>query len=229
MQGFWRLFAVVGLALLAPVLPLVVFGDRLDALVESWLDPPPPAWGVALLTIGVLATDILLPVPSSVVSTFAGAQLGILPATAASWVGMTMSGLLGFGLAKWFGRGLVVRFSSPADIDRIDRFGSQYGLWIVVATRPLPLLAEAAVFVVGLTQVSWRRYLPPLMLSNLGIALVYSLLGHYARSQGQLVFALFASIALPLAAAVVTRLFLVPRQPQPPIPMGQANDSAPRV
>jgi hypothetical protein len=47
-----------------------------------------------------------------------------------------------------------------------------------------------------------------MMLSNLGIALVYALLGHFARSQGALALALAASIALPLLAATMTRWLL---------------------
>jgi hypothetical protein len=46
------------------------------------------------------------------------------------------------------------------------------------------------------------------MLSNLGIALVYSVLGHLARGQGHLPLALASSIALPLLAATIARRWL---------------------
>jgi ABC-type proline/glycine betaine transport system permease subunit len=48
------------------------------------------------------------------------------------------------------------------------------------------------------------------MLSNLGIAAVYSALGQFAQSQGELAMAIVASIALPLAAATMAR-WLMPR------------------
>lgn len=199
---------IVCLALLVPVVPFLIFGDAIEQRVESWLSPPPPDWQLALLTVGVLSTDILLPVPSSLVSTLAGAQLGVAAATGASWLGMTLSAALGFALAHKFGRPIALRYCRPDDLAQLDRFGGRYGAWTIVATRALPVLAEAAVFVVGLSRLSWRQFLPAMMLSNLGIALAYALLGHFARSQGALALALVASIALPLLAATIARWLL---------------------
>jgi uncharacterized membrane protein YdjX (TVP38/TMEM64 family) len=121
---------------------------------------------------------------------------------------MSLSAALGFGLAKSFGRSLALRYCRSDDLARLDRFGRLYGAWTVAMTRALPVLAEAAVFVVGLSELTWRRFLPAMMLSNLGIALVYALLGHFARSQGALALALAASIALPLLAATIARWLL---------------------
>jgi uncharacterized membrane protein YdjX (TVP38/TMEM64 family) len=93
----------------------------------------------------------------------------------------------------------------------MDAASRHYGAWVLVATRPLPVLAEAAVLFLGATHLSWRRFLPAVMLSNLGIAAVYSVLGHLARSQGELPLALAASIALPLLAATMARWLLPTR------------------
>ena len=205
MRGFWRPLLVIVLALLVPVAPFLVLGESLDARVAGWLDPPPPPASVALVTIGVLAVDVLLPVPSSVVSTFAGSQLGVVAATAASWLGMTVGAVVAFWLARAFGRPLAVRLSAGEDIDDMDRLGRRFGAWLLIVTRPLPILAEAAVLLLGTTSMRWRVFLPPVLLSNLGIALVYSILGRIAQSYGALPLALAASVALPLAATSVAR------------------------
>ena len=211
MRDLWRPLLIVCLALLVPVVPFLSFGPWLESRVEGWLDPPPPPRLVALGTVAILSTDILLPVPSSVVSTVAGAQLGIVGATAASWLGMTLGAMLGFALARAFGRPLAARFSSHDDLDRMDALARHYGAWILILTRALPVLAEAAVLILGTTQLSWRRFLVPVALSNLGIAAVYAVLGHYARSQGEMPLALAASIALPVLAATMAR-WLLPRR-----------------
>jgi len=208
MQSFLRPLAVVCLALLVPVLPFLSFGNWLEARVDDWLDPPPSPGVVALLSVAVLASDILLPVPSSFVSTFAGAQLGIAAATAVTWLGMTLGAVLGFLIAKTWGRAIAERLSSLDDLDRMDGLARRHGPWLVVLTRALPVLAEAAVLLVGMTQLSWRSFLPAATLSNLGIAVVYSVLGHLARSQGQLALALAGSIAVPLVAATIARRLL---------------------
>lgn len=199
---------LIALALLVPILPFFAFGEALEAKVSAWLDPPPePAW-IALMTVGVLAVDILLPVPSSLVSTFAGSQLGVVAATAASWLGMTAGGVIGFYLAKTFGRPLAARLSTDDDLAQIDQLGRHYGAGVLIVTRALPVLAEAAVLVLGTTALGWRQFLLPVAVSNLGIALVYSLLGHFAQSYGELPLALAASIALPILAATIARRWL---------------------
>ena len=82
----------------------------------------------------------------------------------------------------------------------MERLAEKYGAALVVLMRPLPVLAEAAVLLLGATGLGWRPFLVALGLSNLGVALAYSVLGYIAHSQGELPLALAASVALPLAA-----------------------------
>ncbi len=214
MRELWRPLLIICIALLVPVIPFLSFGGWLEERIAVWLDPPPPPGVIALGTVAILSTDILLPVPSSVVSTVAGAQVGIAAATAASWLGMTLGAAIGFALARTCGRPLAERFSSGDDLQRMDSLATRYGPWILVGTRALPVLAEAAVLFLGATRLSWRQFLPAVMLSNLGIAAVYSVLGHFARSQGELPLALAASIALPVLAATMARWLLPSRNQQ---------------
>jgi len=79
----------------------------------------------------------------------------------------------------------------------------------------MPVLAEAAVLLMGTARLSWRQFFPAVALSNLGIAPVYAVLGHFARSQGQFAWALAASIALPVLATTMAR-WLLPRKHLPP-------------
>ncbi len=199
---------VILLALAVPIVPFLALGESLDERIAAWLDPPPEPATVAAVTIAVLAVDVFLPVPSSLVSTFAGAQLGVVAATAASWLGMTAGAVFAFWLAKAFGHPLAVRLSSADDMRETERLSRRVGGWILIVTRPLPILAEAAVLLLGTTGMTWRRFLPLAMLSNLGIALVYSVLGRIARSYDALPIALGASVALPVLATTIARLLL---------------------
>jgi uncharacterized membrane protein YdjX (TVP38/TMEM64 family) len=140
-----------------------------------------------------------------VVSTFAGSQLGVVAATVASWLGMTVGAVVAFWLARSFGRPLAVRLSASEDIDEVDRLARRFGVWVLIVSRPLPIVAEAAVLFLGTTSMRWRAFLPPVVLSNLGIALVYSIVGRIAQSYGALPLALGASVALPLAATGMAR------------------------
>lgn len=208
MRGMVRPALLIFLALMVPILPWLSFGAELEAKITAWFDPPPAASTVLLFTVGVLASDIVLPVPSSLISTIAAAQVGFLPATGASWLGMTLGAVAGFWLARTWGRSLALRLSSAEDLERMDQLGQRYGAGILIITRAVPVFAEAAVLLMGTTQLPWRRFLPAIALSNLGLAAVYAAVGRLAEDYGKLPVAIGASIALPVLAATMARRWL---------------------
>lgn len=67
------LFVLTLAAIAVPLIPFLLFGTRLDRIVGQWLDPLPSVPVMAGLEVAVLAADLLLPVPSSVVATLGGA------------------------------------------------------------------------------------------------------------------------------------------------------------
>lgn len=188
-----RVLAVLALAAVAvPLVPFLIWGTRIDRLVADWLDPPPPPPVLAALEVGVLAADILLPVPSSMVTTLGGAALGILPGTLCGWLGMTLGAVAGYGAGRWGGRGLDdVAIHDPRGL----------GTTLVVLTRPVPLVAEAAALMAGATRMPLRRFLLAAGLGNLAVAAAWSVAGRLGHSGDVLQWVLVASLALPLAIA----------------------------
>lgn len=203
-----KMFWIVALALLVPVVPFVLFGDTVEAWVREWIDPDAPPATVIAMVVAVLSTDIFLPVPSSFVSTLAGTRLGIGVATLASWLGMTLGSVIGFVLARWCGRPLAERFADGEDLTQMDKASEEYGPILLVLLRAVPVMAEASVLVVGVNRLAWPRFLWPVALSNLAIALVYSALGHLANLQQWLVPALVVSITIPAVLTLLARRWL---------------------
>src|ERR1700752_3185157 len=94
--------------LAVPVVPFLLFGQKgLERALDEWREHPPPPGYVAAAVVALLATDVFLPIPSSLVSTLAGWQLGALGGTAASWIGMTLGAAIGFAVARRFGQPAV--------------------------------------------------------------------------------------------------------------------------
>jgi membrane protein DedA with SNARE-associated domain len=93
----------------------------------------------------------------------------------------------------------------------MDRLADRYGATAIILSRPLPLLAEATVLVLGTTSLAWRRFLPTLMLSNLGLGFGYALVGYIGQRHGQLVWALVASVAVPAISTGVARMMWRPK------------------
>ena len=187
--------------LLVPIIPFVIFGEQL----ESWLtgqfftDGGRQVDGAvsALMTVVVLAVDILLPVPSSVVMTFAGAVFGILPAVLLCWLGFTLSSALGYWLGYQFGLPLARRLCSEQDLQLTAYWIERYGQWLLVTVRGMPVVAEASALVAGIYTMSARRFWPPVIIANLVLAILFATLGHFAADEGWLVRALFVSMLAP--------------------------------
>jgi len=175
----------------------------MESQITGRLDASLPPSVVAALVIGLLAADIFLPVPSSIVSTFAGKMLGFWAGTAASWCGMTIGAVLAFWLVRMFGRPLVRRLSDEEELARMDAMANRYGVLVLVLARPVPVIAEASVLLMGTMRLGWWQLLIAVGLSNLGIAAIYAALGDRA----QLPIALVASIAIPSVATLIARWF----------------------
>jgi uncharacterized membrane protein YdjX (TVP38/TMEM64 family) len=201
MRGLLKPIFLIALVLAIPLVPFALFGPSLESRIESEIRAAMSPATVGLMVVGLLAVDLFLPVPSSVVSTVSGRVLGFGLGTAASWLGMTLGAVLAFVLARLFGRPLTLRFSGAEALERIDRLSGRYGPLVLVLARPVPILAEASVLFLGTTRLAWPRFLAPIGLSNLGIAAIYAALGEIV----QLPIALAASIALPLALTGLAR------------------------
>jgi uncharacterized membrane protein YdjX (TVP38/TMEM64 family) len=201
MRELLKPLLLVAAVLAVPIVPFAVFGSELESWIETQLRQSLPPGIVALAVIGLQSTDVLLPIPSSVVSTVAGNALGVWGGMAASWTGMTAGAAIGFALAKAFGRPLAIRLSGAEEQQRIDDLCRRFGPLVLVLARPVPVLAEASVLFLGTTRMGWRPFLLPVGLSNLGIAAAYAVLGRAVS----LPYALAASLALPLLAAALAQ------------------------
>lgn len=189
---------LIAIVLVLPLATVAIWGETFGAWVEKWQADPPSPMVLALVVAAILASDVFLPVPSGPISTLAGSQLGFAWGTVTSALGMTVGAVIAFGLARAWGRPLAERFSSPERLVELETACRRHGPWMLILTRPLPVLAEACALLVGTLQMSWRAFLLPVITSNLLIAATYSALGQQAHRQGWLPLAVCASVALPL-------------------------------
>lgn len=214
MRSLFRNILLIVLVLLVPIIPFVLFGDQLESWFQSWFRATQSRPLVALAIVALLSTDVLLPVPSSFVSTFGGSQLGTWWGTAASWLGMSMGAVLGFALARWLGPPFVRRLSRERDLAAMEALSDRYGPVLLVLARGVPVFAEASVLLMGMHRLSWRRFLPGVLASNLGIAWAYSALGTWAADREWLPMALGVSVALPFLWTLMARRWM-PRAMEP--------------
>jgi uncharacterized membrane protein YdjX (TVP38/TMEM64 family) len=192
----WTILAVlVGLAILVP---FGIWGDQIDHWVENYVassrDQPAQA---ALVLGGLLAGDILLPTPSSLISTACGAICGFWPGLLTSWMGMNLACLFGYLLGRFASRSRIRRMMGESSMAALERISAKRGSWFIVLTRPVPVLAEAAVLFAGLGKAPPPQFARMVLASNLGISAVYAAIGATASSASGFLWAFLLAMVLP--------------------------------
>ncbi len=202
MPPWIKWIALLCLTIAAVLVPFFLWGEPIEAWTRAFVKSPAGWWTTASILGGLLALDIVLPIPSSLVSTAAGALLGFPGALAVSTLGMTLACLAGYylGLQTPAERALGER-----DLERAREFRDRYGDWALILSRPIPVLAEASVFLAGLVRAPLRRMLTITALANFGISAVYAATGAYASGQESFLLAFAGAIALPGLAMLVFR------------------------
>ena len=148
--------------------------------VPLLVDPTPwlnhgGVWA-AMLGVGLLVADVLLPVPSSLVMVAHGALFGVLGGTLLSLLGSTGAALFGF----WIGRrggSLLERLVTAEERARADLLLDRWGTLAIIVTRPIPLLAETVAIMAGASPLRWGRTALAALAGSLPPALLYALTG----------------------------------------------------
>jgi membrane protein DedA with SNARE-associated domain len=195
-----RLALVVGIALLIPILPFVMVGELPG---ERWLSHADEnAFAFGLLGAGLLTSDVLLPIPSSIIGTLLGARLGFLSGLTWTWLGLSLGHLIAYGM----GRLLLSRLTTKLPVAPT--------LLAVFVSRPVPVLAEAAAFTAGAARVSAGSFLLSAAAGNLIYALVLAGNGATLVPQALLGPGLLVPMTLPVLAWLLWRRLRTSGGPQ---------------
>src|SRR6185503_2776372 len=106
--------------------PFVLFEDAIHAWTTAHLSGS-RSWLLGLLIVALLASDIFLPVPSSIVSTSAVLLLGFAGGLLASTVGMCLGAIIGYAFGAAAGDRWLRRFAGDAEIQRATALSRRYG------------------------------------------------------------------------------------------------------
>lgn len=194
------LLLIVGV-LLIPIIPFVLMGAWFEAWLTNLLSNPSPGSSPLVAfgcVTGILAIDILLPIPSSAVCTYAGKQLGILTGTVACWIGLNLSAGIGYWIGSKFGRPVALKFSDKSTIERLETFDKRSSIMCLVLSRSLPIIAEASVMLMGMKKLPLATFWPAVLLSNLCIAIALCTLGAWSAKANFFLQAICISVAIPL-------------------------------
>jgi uncharacterized membrane protein YdjX (TVP38/TMEM64 family) len=201
-----RLALICGL-LAVVLVPFLLFEDQiavwLAAVFDAVRERP---WLGAGVIVALLAGDCVLPVPSSLVSTFAGAAFGWALGALVIWIGMTLGCLAAYGLGASAGRVLAVRVVGEGDLQRARTWFADIGPTALVVTRAIPVLAEACAIAAGAARMPLLPFLAWTGAANIGVALVYAATGELARNANSFLLAFLALVTIPALGWTIWRL-----------------------
>lgn len=150
---------------------------------------------LALLLVTLLALDVLLPVPSSLVALLAVAALGAIGGCLVIFVGLCLGASLGY----WLGAGYFRLLSNWLGLRSWQPGQLAYRLSTLslVCLRGVPVLAETSVLAAGMQRYPLRQFLLVTTLANAGLALAYAAIGSLLVEQHALLATILASMVLP--------------------------------
>ncbi|WP_448632391.1 MULTISPECIES: 3-dehydroquinate synthase [Pseudomonas fluorescens group] len=193
---FWlSLFGFSGLVIASFLLFEQQLQDVLTHLTLFLPSTPAQTLGLALLLIALLALDVVLPVPSSMVALLAVAMLGSLGGYLAIFIGLCLGAWLGYALGAGYFRLLSGRLGLHQR--QPGHMAYRLGTLSLVCLRGVPVLAETSVVAAGMQRYPLRAFMLVTTLANAGLALAYSAIGTFLVEQNALLVTLLAGMVLP--------------------------------
>lgn len=194
-----RLVLLIVAMLLVILGPLMIWGEFLDEqlmgdnglrLLREW------GWWAAIAGIGLIISDLILPVPALAIIAAFGMLYGPLVGGFLGGLGAFLAGLLAYGLCRLTGERSARWLLGDSSLIKLRRFFDRYGLWAVALSRWMPILPEALSCLAGLVRMSLGRFCLSLALGSWAMGFVFAAFGSVSVEHP--VGALVLAAVLPL-------------------------------
>ncbi len=199
----WTILSLILVAIV--LIPFFLFEEQFNAFAAELARGEGPRWLAAGGIFALLALDVFLPVPSSIVSTAAGVLLGFAGGAAVVFTGMMTACLVGYFIGSR-ASGLARRLVGDDGLARAADLARRHGDWALVGCRPVPVLAEASVVFAGLVHAPFGRFVWLTATSNLGIALGYAAIGAFSMRVESFLLAFLGAMLVPGLAMVIAKV-----------------------
>lgn len=207
-RTLWLIGGVAAAIIASKLLLENVLGVNVDAIAARWIASA--GTGSAAVLVGLLAADLFLPIPSSLVMVLSGAAFGVVGGSALSLVGSVGGEWLGFELVRRYGVGASRRLVGDAELARMRDVMARHGAAAVVVTRALPVVMETMSVVAGLSNMSRWTFLKASLLGTAPVVVIYAYAGAVSRATSSIIPAVIMLIAVAGAAWVWYRARIAP-------------------
>jgi uncharacterized membrane protein YdjX (TVP38/TMEM64 family) len=177
-----RLLSLALFCFIIVVMIFLIFGEGEDMVIQNLVQQG-QRWRYISLSFFMLAGDVILPVPSSLVMIANGKILGMAGGALLSFLAGMVSSCIGFLLGRFAGSRVSGFFSEP-EKRAGDLLFERFGAFAVIVSKCLPILSEVLSFVSGTTSMSMNRFLRYSIIGHAIISLMYAAVGAYAQEMG---------------------------------------------
>jgi uncharacterized membrane protein YdjX (TVP38/TMEM64 family) len=176
-------------------------GFTFEGLLENKTSKPL----LAFISVLLLGIDVILPIPSSFVMISNGVLFGFVAGGMLSVAGGLISSMVGYYIGSK-GNQLARKFSSETDEAKARVFLERYGSIAIIASRPIPVLAESVSIISGTLNWTFKKVLFNSFIGLLPVSFVYSLTGAYSTSFNSAAIAFLINIGMAGLIWLITRL-----------------------
>lgn len=207
-RTLWLIVGVAATVIASKLLVENVVGIDLDGLVTGWMANA--GAGSAVVLVALLAADLFLPVPSSLIMVLSGAAFGVVWGSVFSLVGSIGGEWLGFELARRYGVSASRRIVGDEELEKMRTVMARHGAAAVLVTRALPVVMETMSVVAGLSRMPRRSFLLASLAGTLPVVVVYAYAGAVSREISSIVPAVVILVAVAGGAWVWYRARIAP-------------------
>lgn len=145
----------------------------------------------ALFSFVLLVSDILLPVPSSIVMYTNGLVLGTLSGFLLSLISALIGSVLGYAIGRFAANKMGFMISEDA-----QRLLTQYGFLAIFLTRGIPILAESVSLLCGYNKVEFRYFTLLNIVGYIPVCFVYAYFGNIGNDGNYFLLSFGLALAL---------------------------------
>jgi uncharacterized membrane protein YdjX (TVP38/TMEM64 family) len=201
------LLIAITLILAGILVPFGIWGEHFDAIfslsgTQQWITSHGSwAWLAGVL---LLMSDLLLPVPSTIIMSALGLIYGWWQGGLLASSGAFCAGMLAYATCRWLGRPAAFWLAGQHALERGERLFQKHGGWLVALSRWMPVLPEAIACLAGLVRMEVMAFTLALACGCVPVGFVFAAIGALGKSS--------PSLAICLSALLPVLLWLVARR-----------------
>ena len=150
--------------------PFLFFGDQIehffagDGALTRLRSYGSYAW---LVAIGLLISDLALPVPTTAIMAALGMIYGPMLGGLIAALGSIVSGMAGYCACRYLGRPVAVWLNGQQGLAKGEEIFGKTGGWIVALSRWLPIISEVVACAAGLSKMRFSVFFSALVCGSI--------------------------------------------------------------